>query len=183
MKLFNLGATYEREIEGKPVNDIIFNSGLAIVIIALTFVAGIKPVVMAFAQNQRYKTELKYIRDNMVQKITQIDTESTAILTSYDGVVLLFNRIPNEMLVQDFLGELVVTAAKSGFMVQQVKPIATKGDEMPLDVRFSGKLENLPKLVSNIEDNMYRFVSIEEIATQKDAFASSVRMRIVIYKL
>jgi Tfp pilus assembly protein PilO len=183
MKFFNLGATYEREIEGKPINNVLFNSGLAMIIIALTFIAGIRPVSVALAQNQKYKSELNSIKKNMIKKISQIDVESTAIIKSQEGVTLLFEAIPNEILLQDFLEDLVITAAKSGFLVQQMRPIETESSALPLDVRFSGNIEDLPKLVKAIENSMPRFVSIEEVITQRGEHVSSVRMKLIIYTL
>ena len=92
-------------------------------------------------------------------------------------------RILNFSNSIDFLEDLVITAAKSGFLVQQMRPIETESSALPLDVRFSGNIEDLPKLVKAIENSMPRFVSIEEVITQRGEHVSSVRIKLIIYTL
>ena len=50
-----LGATYEREIERKPLNNVLFFGGFAVLTFLAVFLFGIRPTALALAQNNKYK--------------------------------------------------------------------------------------------------------------------------------
>ncbi len=175
-------ATYEREIENKPVNNISFYGGIALTIILIIFFFGIKPTITAIGQNIAYKRQLNEIKTNMETKLEQIDLGEENMNRISTEIELLNTAIPNKSELEQFLSELVLVAARSGFVLDRVKKNEEFEKEIPVHLELRGQLDQLPKLTDEIE-KMERFVKIINIRTQQEEYDAIIRMKINIYML
>lgn len=184
MRLFGgrLEATYEREIERKPLNNILFYGGLAVVIFLAVFIFGIRPTTLALAQNKEYEKELAQIRDAMNTKLIQIQNSEETISRETEGVAALNAAITNDVDLQEFLSQLVLEAANSGYSIERVKETDIVGDVIKVDVELVGDTLQLAQLMRGIE-NMQRFVTIQDLRLDTKGTFASVDMRAEIYKL
>lgn len=175
-------ATYEREIENKPINNITFYGAISLVIVGIIFFFGIKPTFIAIRQNAAYRRQINDIKQNMEAKIETIDTMEEEMNRVSQEIDLLNTAIPNKADLEQFLSELVLVAARSGFVLDRVKKSEVFDEEIPVNLELRGQLEQLPKLTGEIE-SMDRFVKIVNIRTQQEDFDAVVRMKINIYTL
>lgn len=175
-------ATYEREIENKPLNNIAFYGVIALLVFVITFFFGIRPTLTALAQNITYKDQLTDVKINMETKLTQVEESEIALGRIPSEVNALHEAIPNKDNLELFLSELVLVSSRSGFVLERVKKDDVFDEEIPVHLEFRGQLNQLPQLTSEI-DAMDRFVRIESIRTQLDEFDTVVRMKIYIYTL
>lgn len=183
----NIKNTYQREIERKPLNNIIFSIGLAFVIILITIILGLRPISLALTKNRKYKSELVEIKNNMEIQINKINESRESILSSIDKVEILNNKIPDEPNFQNFLEDLVVVTSNSQFIIQQARRHAgaESSEKATIDLRLKGDVENLPNLLHDLENEMPRFISMTKLRTQeqKEENDELVEINMEIYTL
>lgn len=183
----NLKSLYQREIERKGINNLIFSVSVAIVVILLTIFFGVKPTFLAVKKNREYKEELTKIKTNMENKLSQIEEEKMNIRKMEENIEILNKKIPQDINFQSFLEMLVNVTAESRFIIKQVKNenYAEQNTTIPFKIILLGKVENLAELLKDLEVEMPRFVSINKIKTQqqKDEDLEIIEINMDIYIL
>lgn len=162
--------TYQREIERKPLNNILFSGLISVTVILLTIFLGIKPTAVAIRENRDYKKQLDSIKSDMETKLSQIEEGKTNLVKAKENIVILNQKIPTEVNFQNFLEKLVGVTAESQFIIQQVRKQDGLADDttiIPVQMRVKGNIQNLAELLYNLENEMTRFVSINKVRTQQ----------------
>lgn len=165
----SLKNTYEREIERKPLNNVIFSVGLAFIVILATIIFGLRPISLAVAKNRKYKKELTDIKNNMEIKIEKINESRETVLSLIGKIAILNDKIPDESNFQDFLEDLVIVTSDSQFIIQQARRQGgdSSSSKTTINLRLEGDIKNLPKLLHNLENEMPRFVAVTTLRTQE----------------
>ncbi len=177
-----LSATYKREIEHKPVRNVIFSTSLALSLIILTVIFGIDPAIKSLTANTKYKQELTGIKNKMERKVLET-LEGERILKEYaKNVEALNNSVTTKVELEKFIQELVLTTSNTGFIVNRIRQDDSYNNEAYVNMEMTGPLAQMPKLVEAIE-NMNRFTRIDEIQTYEERNEMILRMKVTIFTL
>ncbi|MBI2414303.1 hypothetical protein HYV31_00455 [candidate division WWE3 bacterium] len=177
-------ATYEREIENKPLNNVIFTSALATILIFVSLLFGIKPASENLAKNIKYKKELLNIERIMLEKNRKTEGGEILLRDNGEGVFVLNKKLPFKVDFDKFLEEFIMATSKSGFIVNRVNLIGVEKGEISISVELVGSLLQLPEMVEAVEQ-MERFTKIDWIRTEKNKTkdASILQMKVQTYIL
>lgn len=177
-----ISATYEREIEHKPVRNVIFSTSLALTLITLTVIFGIDPAIKSLTANTKYKQELTDIKNKMERKVLET-LEGERILKEYsENVEALNNSVTTKVELEKFIQELVLTTSNTGFIVYRIRQDDSYNNEAYVNMEMTGPLAQMPKLVEAIE-NMNRFTRIDEIQTYEERNEMILRMKVTIFTM
>lgn len=180
-----VSAAYEREVLRKPINRVKFFIGAGFFVFVLFFILGIRPVAINSAENTKLLSELKEVRSNMQTKLDQIDESEKDLAGLEKNIEYINSLLPNEGNVQNYLKEFVVIAAKNDFFVRKfTKPTSASSSAIALEIEIIGKLNNLPALISAIEESQ-RVTNINEITLSniEEEENYSIRLEMEIYTL
>ncbi len=160
--------TYKREVEGKPINNLVFSGAVSLLIILATVFIGIKPIYQAIKLNTEYKEELNKINSNMETKLEQIKTSEKDLQQVEKKMELLNKKIPETVNFQKFLEQLVVVSARSNFILQKANQQSSSesSKEYIVSAKFIGRVETLPDLLNTLENKLPRFIIVDRIRTQ-----------------
>ncbi|MBT6401082.1 hypothetical protein HN803_06255 [candidate division WWE3 bacterium] len=178
----DFGAVYQREVASKADNKAkVFLTGAFITVI-IFLIFGIRPLSITTAQNGKVLRELKTIEKGLEVKLAKIDDGTIKIENLKSKIKLLNKRVAPDILLEDYLEEFVLGAAKSGFVVQRFRQVDSPGDAIPLEIELVGNIKSLPKLIQTIE-NSTRFTEITNIRTGLEDIFTNVRIGVVIHTL
>lgn len=178
----DIGAAYQREIAGKPLNKVKFYVGLVAATVVLFVIFGIRPLAVTAAQNVKLYRELREIKEGLQTKTTKIDRDTQALSSLSSQVDLLYKRLPEGALLEEYLRELVLSSAKAGFVIERFRQQEGYEQGNPVEVGFTGNLGSLPDLIAEIE-NGQRFAEIKSIKTAAREGSTDVTIVLVVYSL
>lgn len=164
-KFQKLRASYYREILSKPEPDLVFTSILAVLLTGALWVYAIRPELKSFSETQNKLTQLKTIQNNMEAKINFLNKEDGVTQDLGQNIVRLDNSLPEEIMLNNYLQELVQATAKTGFVIDSLTQKDSYEKTVLLELSLTGSTDNLPELIKGIED-LNRITNIKEVRSQ-----------------
>ena len=127
--------------------------------------------------------ELTDIKATLETKVSKIDTESEKIAGFGEEIDLLYKKIPDGAMLEEYLKILVLDAAESGFVVQRFRQEPGAGEGITLEIELTGSLGAVPDLVKAIE-SAERFAEVKGVGTTtREDGATDVKITVVVYSM
>jgi len=175
-------AGFQREVIEKAGNRAKFYLTLVFLTVAIFVVLGIRPLALTAAENRKVLLQLRRIDTLLKQKVQDLDTGIEQMSAYAPYIDILYTKIPEDILLEDYLEEVVLAAARAGFVIQRFRQQDVTEDVIPLEIELSGEISNLPNLIEALEDTA-RFAIVRSVRTNAEDYYTDVRVLVNIYKL
>lgn len=180
--LSKIESFYTREVELKPKQHVKFYGVLFLSTLTIFVLLGIRPTLISYARDSVYRSELKSLRSTMRDKLEDLKLAEKDLKKIDSTVETLYNKVPETGDTQNFLREFVVTASKSGFIVDKLKMRKTDERSISLSIKLNGSIGNIPKLSLGVE-NLNRITTIDEIKFSPSKGDKSINLFVTTYYL
>ena len=146
----------------------------AIGVFILFGVIGIYSVTKVIYQKVPLIVEMQKVNSDLSQKADKLAEIEKVLLSVSDDTIFLYNYLPDNFDIQNYMVDFVIATAQSGFLVDRFVPREEADNAISVSVYLSGK-GDLVSLVGELE-SMERITEIVSIDYSRELSEDQIRM-------
>lgn len=173
-------ASYRRELIEKQDNRIKVLLALLLFTIVVFVIFGIRPMLKKAREYNEIHAAFAKVDNQLKSKLEELDVSKEKMDRYSHKIDLLDRKIPSSPLLQNYLEEIVISSANTGFILQRFLVTEDAETSKTVDLAFLGDVRRLPELVGILE-NTYRYAVINNIKTNVEEGTNEIRINLTIY--